>query len=94
MVLVYLIFLMGFYTFGPGSFGILVAVGVFGVEGYFDIGNYFDIADCFDIGFDVRVFVSVSFRGCSNVGSCLYFVSVGADLIVGNAEGCGRCQTI
>ena len=82
MVLVYLIFLMGFYTFGPGSFGILVAVGVFGVEGYFDIG------------FDVRVFVSVSFRGCSNVGSCLYFVSVGADLIVGNAEGCGRCQTI
>jgi hypothetical protein len=82
MRLAYLVFLMGFCISGLGILGILVGVVLVG-NGCCSCTGYVG----WYAGFD-------SFLGFWIVGSCLYFVSVGAGQVAGNAVNCGRCQTI
>jgi hypothetical protein len=81
---------VGYFDIGK-YFGI---VGCFYIADCFDIAGCFYIDDCFDIDSVGRYFVFGSCHGCVSVGCSLYFVSVGADLAVGNVESCVRCQTI
>jgi hypothetical protein len=82
MYLVYLVFLMGFYVFGLDSLDILVGVELVGTGCCSCIGY---------VGWYVGFGIFLCFW---IVGSCLYFVSVGAGQVAGNAVNCGRCQTI